>query len=67
MLYSMLTVGRAMAHLSVRETFCLLLAALAHGIEHPGIHEPFLISSEAELKAIGIWRGAVMVGHGEGP
>ena len=47
--FLIITSIRETAHLSSLESFCLLIAALAHDLEHPGVNNAFLIKSKHQL------------------
>lgn len=47
--FLIITLIRETAHISSLECFCLLIAALAHDLEHPGVSNAFLIKSKHRL------------------
>ena len=48
MIYHMVTVGNASKSLSIKDLFCLFIAALSIGIDHSGTSPPVLVRDEEE-------------------
>jgi hypothetical protein len=48
-LYLQLTSGNGSSKLDTLSVFCLLIAALCHDLQHPGVNNNFLIQTEDEL------------------
>jgi len=52
MMYFMLRTADAKVYFTVRDAFCMILAAVSSGVENPGLNEPLLVKDDNELQLI---------------
>jgi len=50
--YSLAEIGGITENLSEVEYFALIVSALCHDLEHPGVNNPFLVSSRSDLATL---------------
>merc|ERR1712070_1161236 len=52
MIFHMVTVGNASSFMSIKDLFCIFIAALSIGIDHCGASPPVLVQSNEEYQAL---------------